>query len=580
MVFFSSPSSLFSHFFPFALTILLSACVDPTRPKTPHQRNLESKAFEELSAPIEDPDYVDIGFEEVQGEEGDSDDDLEEKIDQKFYKNISVSVDETMKMREILTQMADTVGVNIFIAQDISGSISFSAKDRPFIDILRDICSSAGLKYNVTGSSVKIEVDSPTLKIYKIPSLNLQRDTQSSVAISTDIFNGNMASSGGINGIATGNNSGNEWGSGLNASQGHNNGSNSIVSETSRSDFWIELENALKMIVGQDDGSCVSIHKQGGIITAYTTQAKHEEIKKYLKMLKESSEQQVLIEAKILEVNLKDEYKSGINWDIARKNFVLNRGFSTEGTFAFGLSYKYKDKFNPNVTYNEKALFGFLETFGAVKTISSPRITILNNHSAVLKVARNEVVYFPEFQKQYTGRNSDNTMDLLSTNVKTIPIGLIMKVQPSIDRRDNSIILSLRPTISKTSGEKEVPFLFNNYAPGTDNNAIKSVPQSIKIPVVDVREFDSVLKVSSGQVAVMGGLMEDRSHNKREGIPGLMNNPLDLATGDRNRSTDVTELVIFLRATILRKKTKKHHKADEKIYKMFSTDPRQLNFKK
>lgn len=552
------------------LALLLSACVDPNQPKTPQQHNLEPKAFKELSKPIDDSGYADIGFEEVIGEEGESDDDLEEKIDPKFYKAVSVAVNESMKMREVLTQMANTAGVNIFIAQEIEGSISFTAKDRPFIDILRDICSSSGLKYTITGTSVKIEVDRPTLKMYKVPSLNLQRDTQSSVAISTDIFNGNMASSGVGNGLGiSGSGSGNELGGGsLNGSQ-TNNGSNSVVSETSKNDFWIELENALKLIVGEVDGSYVSIHKQGGIITAYATQSKHEEIKKYLKMLKESSEQQVLIEAKILEVNLKDEYRSGVNWDIARQQLLVKNTFSTAGTFTMGFN-----------RHNVKALFGFLEKFGAVKTISSPRVTILNNHSAVLKVAQNEVVYFPEFQKQYTGRNSDNTMDLLSTNVKTIPIGLIMKVQPSIDRRDNSVVLSLRPTISKIAGEKEIPFLFNNYIPGKLGQMLTSMPQSIKIPVVDVREFDSVLKVNSGQIIVMGGLMEDKSHNKRTGLPLKTPNPIDYVSAERDRETDVTELVIFLRATILRKKGRKYHKADEKVYKMFSSDPRQLNFKK
>lgn len=559
------------HFFPqFCLTLfilMLSACVDPARPKTPQQHNLEPKAFKDLSKPIDDSSYADIGFEEVVGEITESDEDIEEKIDQKFYKTVSVSVDESMKMREILTQMANTAGVNIFIAQDIEGNISFTAKDRPFLDILRDICSSSGLKYTITGTSIKVEVDRPILKIYKIPSLNLQRDTQSSVAISTDIFNGNMASSSYGNGLGNSGN-GSELGSGLSGSQ-TNNGSNSVVSETSKNDFWIELENALKLIVGETDGSYVSIHKQGGIITAYATQSKQEEIKKYLEMLKESSEQQVLIEAKILEVNLKDEYKSGINWDIARQQLLVKNTFQTTGTFTMGFN-----------RHNVKALFGFLEKFGAVKTISSPRVTILNNHSAVLKVAQNEVVYFPEFQKQYTGRNSDNTMDLLSTNVKTIPIGLIMKVQPSIDRRDNSVILSLRPTISKIARNAEVPFLFNNYAPGTNQITNTSMLQNIKIPIVDVREFDSVLKVNSGQVVVMGGLMEDKSHNKRTGLPGFMNTPVDHVSGERDRVTDVTELVIFLRATILRKRSRKYHRADEKVYKMFSSDPRQLNFKK
>ena len=537
------------------LCLSLSACIDLSQPRTIQQKGLDRKALDTISAPVNDPDfdYADISFEESAYED---EIDPEEKIDKKFYKRISISVTESMKMREALTQMANLAGINIFIAQDIEGSISFTAKDRPFLDILKDVCSSSGLKYTISGNSVKIEMDFPTLKFYRIPSLNVQRDTQSSVSISTDIFNGSL------------NSSGTDANSALNSSQA-NNGSNSVVAESSKNDFWVELENALKMIIGETDGNYVSVHRQGGLITAYTTQNKHEEIKKYINMLKEASEEQVLIEAKILEVNLNDEFKTGINWNIMRGGgAMINKTFDTNGLFSAGIDRT-----------SLSTVVGFIEKFGAVKTLSNPRITILNNHSAILKVAQNEIVYFPEFQREYSGKNSENTMDLLSTNVKTIPIGLIMKVQPSIDRRSNSVLLSLRPTISKIASYKKVPFMFNNNTSSSGSGS-SSTTQTLEVPTVDVRELDSVLRVNSGQIVVMGGLMQEQSHNNREGLPGFMDTPVDYISGERDRKTDVTELVIFLRATILRKKGRKYHKADEKIYKMFSSDPRQLKFKK
>lgn len=541
----------FSHFSVLLSCFILCSCVDLSQPRTIQQKNLDRKALDTLATPVEDPlfDYADVGFEEIV-----DDIEAEEKISEKFHKRISLSVTENMKMREVLTQLANMAGVNIFIAQDIDGNASFTAKDRPFLDILKDICSSDGLKYTISGDSVKIELDSPTLKVYRVPSLNFERDIQSSVSISTDIFNGSLTSS---DSSAT-NSSGNSQ---------TNNGSDSLVSETSKNNFWSELETTLKMIIGDAEGNYVTVHRQGGLISAYTTQEKHEEIKKYINMLKEASEEQVLIEAKIVEVNLKDEFKSGINWYIMRGGgAMLNKSFSTDGLFSFGVNRA-----------SLSAVSGFIERFGAVKTLSSPRITILNNHSAILKVAQNEVVYFPEFQKQYSGRNSENMMDLLSTNVKTIPIGLIMKVQPSIDRRNNSVLLTLRPTISKIVKYKEVPFLFNNYA---TQKTTATVPQMLQVPVVDVRELDSVLKVNSGQIVVMGGLMQERSHNNRDGLPGFMDTPVDYISGKRDRQTEVTELVIFLRATIIRKRGRGYHRADEKIYNTFSSEPRKLRFKK
>ena len=278
-----------------------------------------------------------------------------------------------------------------------------------------------------------------------------------------------------------------------------------------------------------------------------------------------------MIEAKILEVSLKDEFKSGINWHVMRTGgATVDKSYDRTGLFSAGIHRK-----------SLSIVSGFIEKFGAVKTLSSPRITILNNHSAVLKVAKNEVVYTPEFQKQYSGANSNNVTDLLSTNMKTIPIGLIMTVQPSIDRKNNTILLTLRPTISKIAGYKDIPFLFNNYMKQAGSLLSTDTPQvqMQKVPIVDVRELDSVLKLYSGQIVVMGGLMHEKSNNNRDGLPGFKNAPIDFITSERDKGTEVTELVIFLKATILRKKSKMHHNADEKIYNTFVTEPRKLKFK-
>lgn len=536
--------------------LLLSGCVNLDDPRTPQQKGLDHSAFEVLSSPVEDAESDQIDF----SEEIEDDTDNESEINENFYKTISISATENMPMREILTQIANLAGINIFIANDTEGNISFNAKNRPFLDILKDICSSSGLKYEIFGNSVKIERDSPMLKFYKIPSLNILRDTQSSVNISTDVFNNNVL------------NSGDETVQNF----GIHNGSNSVISESAKNDFWTELEISLKTIVGEEDGNYVSIHRQGGLITAYTTQSKHKEIQRYIKLLKEASEAQVLIEAKIAEVNLKDEFKNGINWNIEKWSGGFKRNYDTNGMFTAILQGTSQEA----SSRNWELISGFIENFGAVKTLSSPRITILNNHCAVLKVAKNEVVYHPSFQKQYNGKNSDNITDMLSTNIKSVPIGLIMTVQPSIDSKNNTVLLNIRPTISRIAGSKKVPFLFDNYVSGTNTSQQPSAVKEQDVPIVDVREMDSVLKLRSGQIVVMGGLMSESSANSRGGIPGFNKTPLDVLTSERNRRTEVTELVIFLRATILKGNKKAYHNADKRFYDKFASDPRKLKFKK
>jgi general secretion pathway protein D len=200
----------------------------------------------------------------------------------------------------------------------------------------------------------------------------------------------------------------------------------------------------------------------------------------------------------------------------------------------------------------------------------------LNNQSAILKVAQNEIIYIPELHRQYATVSDNRSTDFLSTTIHTIPIGLIISVIPSVDKKSNTILLNLRPTISRISGYKEVPFFYQ-----TATIAANSGGQNVqyhKIPIVDVRELDSVLKLNSGQVAVMGGLMQESSGNNRDGLPGFRK--ADFLFGNNEKSTHITELVIFLKATILRKKSKLHHEADKKIYNRFADDPRPLKFKK
>lgn len=534
------------------LCLCLIGCAPLEKARTPQQKNLTPKAFETITEAVDEPEIIFY-------EDDFPDDEVEPKVGPKFHKKISFSATEETNIRQILTQMAALAGVNVFVSNDVQGAISFNAKDRPFINILQDICETLELKYTIKNDSVKIEIDSPAIKVYNVQFLNIQRDMQSSVSVSTDIFSESKT--------ITGNGSGSDSNGGMAASAGgKNNGSSSLVTGLTKNDFWQELENALKTIVGTGEQNYVSVHRQGGIITVYAPQMKQKAVQKYLKLLKETTESQVLIEAKILEVNLNDEFRSGINWNILRGGAFASREFGKEEAdyFSFGVN-----KSNLNIVAR------LIERFGAVKTLSSPRITVLNNQSAVLKVAQNEVIYMPSLQRQYATTADNRSTDFLSTNLHTIPIGLIMSVVPSIDRKTNSILLNLRPTISRIVRYKDVPFIYQMSVAGNKSTNANSIH---KIPVVDIREFDSVLRLQSGQVVVMGGLMQEKSSNNRAGLPGFPQT--DVAFGGREKSTEITELVIFLKATIIRRKNKAHHNADKKFYKTYANDPRPLEFKK
>ena len=284
-------------------------------PRTPQQKNLVPSSLDTITDPIYDNELseeTDITFETEN----------EKPLDPSFFRKVSITVSKSMNLRDVFIQLAKKANVNVFITNDVEGGISFEAKNRPFIDILKDICSSCTLKYTINENSVKIENDTPFTKIYSLQFLNIERETQSSVSTSTDVFMNQSILKDGES-IKT---------------DSKDNGSSSIVSGVIKNDFWSELELNLKNIIGEE--GTVTVHKQGGLVTVQAPQFKQEDVQKYIDLLKEATESQVLIEAKILEVNLSDKYQNGINWGIFRGDgttFQKLYSNNDKGLISFGV---------------------------------------------------------------------------------------------------------------------------------------------------------------------------------------------------------------------------------------------------
>jgi MSHA biogenesis protein MshL len=175
-----------------------------------------------------------------------------------------------------------------------------------------------------------------------------------------------------------------------------------------------------------------------------------------------------------------------------------------------------------------------LQTFGDTKVLSSPKLMVLNSQTAILKVVNN-LVYFTV--ESTTNQNQSTSLNNVTTTPHTIPIGVWMSVTPQIN--ENSVVtLNVRPTIARQSGFKLDP----NPSLRIEN----------RIPEIEVREMESMLQVGSGNTVVLGGLMQDEIVNTNSGIPGLMKVPgVGKAFSAKNQSTKKTELVIFLRPTVI-----------------------------
>jgi general secretion pathway protein D len=316
----------------------------------------------------------------------------------------------------------------------------------------------------------------------------------------------------------------------------------------------------------QDQESSFSLGKQAGMVSVYGTERQHEQVESYLDELRRSVTSQVLVEAKILEVSLTDEFATGIDW-------TLLDGLSGELTLDFsvtGVRPNLSPASSPNtdfqIGYAGNDIQGMVEAisrFGTVRALASPRMTVLNNQSAVLNVANNSVYFEIDIDITQDGGGGSNTS--VDSEIKNVPEGVLINVQPSINLDDRTISMAIRPTITRivdTVNDPAVAFL----GAGIDS----------EIPIVNVQEMDSVIKMGSGQVLVLGGLMQDRVSSTQQGIPVLSEIPM-FGGLFRNQSDNIekSELVIFIRARIV--EDTNLDIMDKDLYRMFSSDRRPLN---
>jgi general secretion pathway protein D len=268
-----------------------------------------------------------------------------------------------------------------------------------------------------------------------------------------------------------------------------------------------------------------------------------------------SAKKQVLIEATIVEVVLNDSFQAGIDWSRlgragAGSGFTFSQelnagrykpgGLTTRATNqldtggAEGLVAGYFNPISP--LGNIAASINLLQQFGDTKVLSSPKLMVLNNQTAVLKVVRNFVYFTIQSQiSQATVAGAGSNLQATTATPQTVPIGVVMSVTPQINET-SAVNLNVRPTISR---------LFGNG---------KADPTNIAniIPEIEVREMESILQITSGNTAVLGGLMQDEIQRNSDRVPGLADIP---GAGKVFRGRDdvakKTELVIFLRPTVI-----------------------------
>ncbi|MDE3012178.1 MAG: pilus (MSHA type) biogenesis protein MshL, partial [Pseudomonadota bacterium] len=286
----------------------------------------------------------------------------------------------------------------------------------------------------------------------------------------------------------------------------------------------------------------VIANPEAGVVSVRATSVQHERVQEFLDRVMGAARRQVMIEATVVEVTLNDTYKAGIDWtrlatgplSLAAGDFAQNAAVNTSTTNPGngGLAVRYA---NGGVG----AAINLLDTFGNTRVLSSPKLMALNNQTALLKVVDN-LVYFNISSQFVPATNTTAAYAVTTATPRSVSVGLIMAVTPQISE-GGTVSLIVRPTISRV--------LSYVADPSTTQNA---TTVANLVPQIQVREMESILSVQSGQVAVLGGLMQQSQARTTNGVPGLGQLP---AVGDlfnqRNDSSGKTELVVFLRPLVV-----------------------------
>ena len=443
-------------------------------------------------------------------------------------------------VRELLFALARDAEVNVDIHPTIDGEVTLNAIDQTLTEILDRIARQVDLRYEIIGDTVMISADTPYFRSYEVGYVNLSRDVESNVNVAVKV-------------ATTGGGGAQESGGGGGGSGDGDNTSSTRLTSTTYNRFWETLNNNILAMLGETKNASgdelsenVIVNAEAGVINVKASSTQHELIQSFIDRVLRNARRQVMIEATIVEVTLNDQYQAGVDWrvllDDEKSGFAANSdllGGVTEGVIDNAISsfvFGYRDP-NSNGRLIDVTV-RLLREFGDTQVLSSPRLMALNNQTAMLKVVE-ELVYFTVEVTDKDGTTTAQGRTIIESEVHSVPVGLVMAVTPQISA-NSEITLTIRPTISQKIGDA--------VDPGTQIAAqfIGGTDVTNTVPVIRVREMESVLRLVNGQIAVLGGLMQDDIKTADRAVPGLSKLPFlgDLFFNVEEMSTQKTELVI------------------------------------
>jgi len=436
----------------------------------------------------------------------------------------------------LMFSLATEAGIDLNVTGELTQRVTLKLSQATLSHALDELAQQVSFAWHLDDQSLLIWQGDAYPFSYPIDYLNMHRTTQSSVGLATQVGTINASDSSG--------------GSIANSSQ-------TRIENTSEHRFWDSLQNDIQGLINnvsqqeQVAGSSTnlssfSVNAEAGLINLYALPEVHRSVRRYLTLLQESAQRQVLIEATVVEVALSDSFEAGVDWQLLAAGFsglsavqsltgapLVNAATVDRIVAPAGLVSLVKSDSRGDIS----TTLSLLEQFGDVRILSRPRIIALNNQSSVLKVVDNRVYFTAKVERSRSEKADEIVTE---TEIHTVPVGLVMNVTPQISA-SGSVMLNVRPTLSRILGFVNDP---------NPELALANVRNGV--PEIQVREMESMLNVQSGEVAIIGGLMQETSEQNDSGLPVLGRVPLlRHMFSQRARKHRQTELLIVLRPTVV-----------------------------
>jgi MSHA biogenesis protein MshL len=468
-----------------------------------------------------------------------------------------------------VTQVFAAIGsgsrYSVLVPPGVSGMVSINLKDVTVREALEAMRELYGYEYRIDGNKVYVQAITLQTRIFQVSYPTTKRIGRSDTRVISGSISSNVGASSGGGGATSG-------GTATSATEG------SQVSSGNDTDFWKELELSLKALVGSEGGRQVVLSQHTGVVIVKGFPRDQREVESFLRSAKLSVERQVMLEAKIVEVSLKEGFESGINWTaLSAGNHKVSVGAdpnrinvpgsigqqygmqpgsiattveqsttgvtvtpTTLGTLLaspatalaggmLGMAF---------TTNNFNALLSFLETQGQVQVLSSPRVAAINNQKAVLRVGTDD--FFITNISTTTTASASGTVTTPSITVQPFFSGISLDVTPQIDE-DGIVTMHVRPSVSEVTENTKVVNL------GTLG--------SFRLPLAssNVNETDTMVRVQDGFIVAIGGLMQQSQSGDETKVPGAGDVPV---AGNlfkrRQRSLSKRELVFLIKPTVIR----------------------------